>query len=178
MVERTWRKLNVKTLPEGLFHSSWASYHPPWNTLFFHAVVLPLQVFQSHRHEAESMKRGTWWGVTVCFIPKGKKVWRQNRVWVFFLSLCCPLLPRVQAAWSQHPYEIWDLVVILSFWKSTETRKQATAFESGVWNEINIRQYIPVFTEKILAYSSSVSLFYCHMRKMHTTYGLLRDLNC
>lgn len=41
-----------------------------------------------------------------------------------------------------------------------------------------IRQHIPVFTEKILAYSSSVSLFYCHMRKMHTTYGLLRDLNC
>lgn len=41
-----------------------------------------------------------------------------------------------------------------------------------------IRQQVPVFTEKILAYSSSVSLFYCHMRRMHSTHGLLRDLNC
>lgn len=41
-----------------------------------------------------------------------------------------------------------------------------------------IRQQVPVFTEKILAYSSSVSLFYCHMRTMHSTYGLLRHLNC
>lgn len=40
-----------------------------------------------------------------------------------------------------------------------------------------IRHQVPVFTEKILAYSSSVSLFYCHRRRMHSAYGLslLRD---
>lgn len=106
----------------------------------------------------------------------------------FFPSLCCPLLPRVQTAWSQHPYEIWGLVVIFFWkrlWSNSEKAQRQAHPESRLQHlkvvfatKSTVRQQVPVFTEKILAYSSSVSLFYCHMRRMHSTYVLLRDLNC
>lgn len=106
---------------------------------------------------------------------------KTGSVWFFFPVSVLPT-PALGVE-SMVPTSTWDLGLGCDTFILKKHRDQAcpesrlqhlkVVFET----KSTIRQQIPVF-EKILAYISSVSLFYCHMRRMHSTYGLLRGLNC
>lgn len=140
-MEGTSEKLKIKFLPGVFFHSSCADY--PWCTLFSHSSVTHPQVCQSSSaaFEAESTKRGSWWGVTVCFIPREEGRKAKQGLSIFPVSVL-PSMPRVQAAWPQHPRETWGLDATLRFWKSAETGQFQKAGYS-IWNEINNKAASP-----------------------------------